>query len=259
MNTSGFATAAGVLAEALLGEGNYSEARKVAERAVALGKTTPDTPPLSFAALVTALAHTREIQGRRRQAMKLYQQAVDIMIAGGQSQCVELGTAYVNLAGAYLAAGNPNKVLELVSLALRIWQQILPSDNSFVLYATSLEVLAYEKLKAYREAEALVPELLREGGSQVASSQPDRIIYLSVAASLYVAEKKFETAASLLQQALVICKRTFPPGHPETRMVLANYSHVLAELGRTEEASRARAESAVLLVFPQRSQLAGVP
>lgn len=170
MNTSNFATVEGVLAEALVGEGNYPEAKKTAERAVSLGKATLSPQSASFAVLVTALAHATAIQRGRRHAIKLYQQAVDIMRGEGESHRVELGTAYVNLAGAYLAEGNVNKLLESVSLALAIWKRVLPSDNSLVVDAISLELLGYEKVKAYREAEALVPELLPGGRVQCGSS-----------------------------------------------------------------------------------------
>jgi tetratricopeptide (TPR) repeat protein len=159
----------------------------------------------------------------------------------------------VNLAGGYLAVGNAKKVLELVPQALATWNQVLPPNSSLVVYALGMELLGYEKLKEYHEAEALVPEVLGVGVAQLSPSHPDRIILLNVAASLYVAEKKYEKAASLLKEGVEISKRALPAGHPVARILLTNYSYVLGELGRKDEASRARAESQVLLAFPERS------
>jgi tetratricopeptide (TPR) repeat protein len=251
-NTSTFATAQGVLAEALAGEGNYLGAKKVAEQAVSLGKETIGACAPSFGILLTTLAHALEYQGEHKHALKLYQQARGIMQKAGEGNRIELGSAYLNLAGAHLAKGNAKKALELVALALATWKQVLPSNNSFTVYALSMEVLGYEKLKAYREAEALIPEMLEVGVSKLGPSHPERVMLLDIAASVYFAEKKYELAVPLLKQGVELSKRVFPPGNPVSRILLANYSYVLADLGQTEEASRVRAETQVLLALPER-------
>ena len=251
-NTAIYAIAQGVLANALTGEGNYFEAEKMAEQAVSLGKHTLGARAPRFALLLTTLGHALQNQGKRRHALRLYQQARGIMEKAGEGNRIELGSAYVNLAGAYLAEGNAKKALELVALALATWKQVLPSNNSFIVYALSMEMLGYEKLKAYREAEALIPETLEGGVTQLGPSHPDRVLILHIAASVYVAEKKYELAMPLLKQGVALAKRVFPPGNPVSRILLANYSFVLVKLGKTEEASRVRAESEVLLAFPER-------
>jgi tetratricopeptide (TPR) repeat protein len=257
-NTSVFAVAEGVLADALVGEGNYLGARETADQAVSLGKKTISARAPGFGVLLITLAHTLEVQGERRRPLKLYQRAVGIMEKAGDGSRIELGGAYLDLAGAYLANGKAKKALELVASARAAWKQVLPSNNPFTVYALSVEMLGYKKLKAYREAEALIPETLEVGLSQLGPSHPDRVMLLDIAASVYVAQKKYGLAAPLLKQGVELSKRLFRLGNPVCRIVLANYSHVLAELGRTEEASRVRAESEVLLIFPEREQVPGV-
>jgi tetratricopeptide (TPR) repeat protein len=251
-NTCTFAIAEGVLANALEGEGNYLGAKKMAEQAVSLGKETISARAPRFGVLLTTLAHTLVNLGKHRRALKLYQQAVGIMEKAGENNKIELGSAYVNLAGAYLVKGNAKKALELVALALATWKQVLPSKNSFTVYALTMQMLGYKKLKAYREAETLIPEMLEAGASQLGLSHPDRVMLLDIAASVYVAEKKYELAVPLLKQGVELSRRVFPPGNPVSRILLTNYSYVLAELGQTEEASRVRAESQVLLAFPEQ-------
>jgi tetratricopeptide (TPR) repeat protein len=224
----------------------------MAEQAVSLGKETISPRAPQFAMLLTTLAHTLEARGDHGRAFKLYQRAVGIMEKAGEGNRMELGDAYVNLAGAYLVKGNPKKALELIALARATWKQVPPSNNSITVYALGMEMLGYEKLKAYRQAEALIPELLKLGVAQLGPSHPDRVMLLSIAASVYVAQKKYRQAAPLLKQGVELSKRLFRLGHPVSRVMLANYSHVLAELGQTEEASRMRAESQVLLAFPER-------
>ena len=256
-NTRTFAAAEGVLADALAGEGNYLGAKKVAEQAVSLGKETFGARAPRFGLLLTTLATTLGAQGEQRRALKLYRQAVGIMQKAGEGNRIELGTAYLNLAGAYIAKGNAKKALELVASARATWKQVLPSNNSFTVYALSMEMLGYKKLKAYREAEALIPEMLEAGISKLGPSHPDRVMLLGIAASVYVAQKKYGLAAPLLKQGVELSKLLFRPGNPLSRILLADYSYVLAELGQTEEASRVRAESEVLLAFPEREQVPG--
>jgi tetratricopeptide (TPR) repeat protein len=249
-NTSLFATAQGVLAHALIGEGNYIEAKRMAEQAVSLGRKTLSARSPRLGILITILAHTLEVRGER--SLKLYQQALAIMKKAGEGSRIELGGAYLNLAGAHLARGKAKKALELVALALATWKPVLPSHNSFTVYALTMEMLGYEKIKAYREAEALIPETLEMGVSQLGPNHPDHVMLLNIAASVYVAQKKYEQAEPLLKQGVELSKGLFRLGNPVSRILLANYSYVLAKLGRTEEASRLRAESQVLLAFPER-------
>jgi len=250
--TSVYAIAESELAVALAGEGDYPGAKKMAERAVSLGKETLSPHAPRFGILLTILAHALEGQGEHRRALKLFQRAAGIMKKAGEGSRIELGSAYANLAGAYLEIGKAKKALELVALALATWKQVLPAGNSFVVYALSIEMLSYEKLKAYRQAEALIPEILGRGVSQLGPSHPNHVVLLNLAASVYVAQKKYERAAPLLKEGVELSKRLFRPGSPVSRILLANYSFVLAKLGQAEEASRAWAESQVLLAFPEQ-------
>ncbi len=251
-NTSVFATAEGTLADALSEEGNYLEAKTVAEQAVSVGKVTlnPQTP--SFGILLTELAHALDSEGEHRRALKLYQRAVSIMANAGPGNRIGLGTAYVNLAGAYLEKRNAKKSLELATLALATWKKVQPPYNASVFYALGMQILSYRKLKSYRRAEALIPKMLAVSASTLGPNHPDRVVLLDVAASVYIAEKKYQVAAPFLKQAVELGKRVLPPGTPVSRTVLTDYSYVLARLGQTEEAARVRAESGVVSAFSEQ-------
>ena len=254
-NTSTYARAQGVLAQAMAGQGNYREARKMAEQAVSLGKETLGTHAPSFASLLTDLADALEDMGEHGRALKLFQQAAHTFEAAGQDYRVELGNAYYNLAGAFLDEGNAQKAIEFGALALAAWKPVLPARSLLVVHALSVEMLGYEKLKAYAQAEALVPEVVNTPDSQIGPHPQDRVILLVMAASVYTAEKKYERAAPLLKEAVELSEHSLPRGNPASGAALASYSQVLAAMGRTEEASRVRAESDVLLVFPTQSKL----
>jgi len=104
-NTRTFAAAEGVLANALAGEGNYLGAKEVAEQAVSLGKETFGACAPRFGLLLTTLANALRAQGEHRRALRLYRQAAGIMQKAGEGNRIELGAAYLNLAGASLRKG----------------------------------------------------------------------------------------------------------------------------------------------------------
>jgi tetratricopeptide (TPR) repeat protein len=127
----------------------------------------------------------------------------------------------------------------------------LPPDHPFVVYALSTKVVVYNKLKAFRQAEEIIPEMLRLAESQFGANHPQRAIVLNDAAAVYVAEKKYSLAEPLLREAVAVGKRNFPAGHPLVRTALLNHCYVLEKLNRKQEAAHSRAEAQVLLAFPE--------
>jgi tetratricopeptide (TPR) repeat protein len=253
--TSTFAIAGGTLAAALRAEGNYGEAKRVAEQALALGKKTLSPLAPHFGILVTTLAQILQEIGDLKGAQALCRQAVDIFEKAGESSRMELGSAYQNLAVIYILRGKPRQAVDAVNLALAAWKQSLPPGHPFVVYALTTKVAAYDKLRDFRQAEEIIPEMLRLAESQFGANHPQRSIALSDAAAVYVAEKKYSLAEPLLREAVAIGKRRFPAGHPLVRTALLNYCYVLEKLDRKQEAAQSRAEAQVLLAFPEKRGL----
>jgi tetratricopeptide (TPR) repeat protein len=147
--------------------------------------------------------------------------------------------------------GKPQQAVAAVNLALATWNRALPPNHPFVVYALSTKVVAYNELKAFRQAEEMIPEMLRLAESQFGANHPQRAIALSDAAAVYTAQKKYGLAEPLLREAVAIDKRHFPAGHPLLRNTLLNYSYVLEKLDRRQEAACGRAEADILLAFRQ--------
>jgi tetratricopeptide (TPR) repeat protein len=125
------------------------------------------------------------------------------------------------------------------------------TTNPFFVYALTTEVVAYEKLKCFQQAEEIVPEMLKLGESRLGANHPQRVILLNNAAAVYIAEKKYTQAEPLLREAVALSKNDFLAGHPLVRNKLLSYSYVLENLNRYPEAARYRAEAEVLLAFPR--------
>jgi tetratricopeptide (TPR) repeat protein len=250
--TNTFAIAEGVRASALRAQGNYKEAKAAAERALVVAKETIDPRQPRFAILLTTLAQVLQETGNLRRAAALCRWAVVIFEDAKDTSPIDLGSAYQNLAVVYAQQGNAKLALDTVNHALATWKPAVPSDFPFIVYALATKILVYQELRAYQEAEDLIPEMLELGISRFGLDHPARLALLNTAAAVYVAEKKYEQAEPLLREGADVGRRCLPVGHPLLSNVLQNYSYVLAKLNRNDEASRARAESGAMLVFPRK-------
>jgi tetratricopeptide (TPR) repeat protein len=92
--------------------------REWLNEALALGKETLSPTAPRFGVLVTTLGQILQETGELNRALQLCQQAVDIFEKAGESQGIELGTAYQNLAVVYALRGKPRKALDAVKMAL---------------------------------------------------------------------------------------------------------------------------------------------
>lgn len=250
--TSTFAIAEGVRAAALRAQGNYKEAKAVAERAVVMARETMDPGQPRYAILLTTLAQVLQEMGDLRRAAELCRRSVDIFEAARDANPIDLGSAYENLAAVYAQQRKPKLALAAVNRALATWNQAAPPDYPFVVYALSTKILIYQEMKAYQQAEELIPDVLELGASRFGLDHPIRLLLLNAVAALYVAEKKYEKAEPLLREAAEVGRKRYPVGHPLLSSVLQNYSYVLAKLNRNDEALRTRAESAAVLAFPRK-------
>jgi nephrocystin-3 len=148
--------------------------------------------------------------------------------------------------------GNRGKPYTLSTTHSQIWKQALPPDHPYIVYALSTKVVAYNQLKAFRQAEEIIPEMLRLAEWQFGVNHPERAVVLNDAAAVYVAEKKYGQAEPLLREAVTVAKQRFPAGHPLVTNTLLNYCVVLEKLNRKDEAAHNRAEAQVLRAFPQK-------
>ena len=205
-----------------------------------------------FAILLTSLGNVLQDTGDLRRAAELCRQAVDIYEHTKDADAIDLGTAYQNLAVVYAREGKPKTALNLVNRALATWNQVLPPDHPFIVYALNTKIFAYQKLKDFRKAEEAIPEALELAASRFGPDHPERLTLLNNAAVVYVAEKKYQQAELLLREGTELGRQRFPQGHPLLTAVLRNYAYVLAKLNRPDDASRVWIESETLLAFPRK-------
>jgi tetratricopeptide (TPR) repeat protein len=254
--TGTFAIAEGVLADVLRVRGDYTAAEAAATNAVQIAKATLGHTSPRYGILLTELAMALLDSGKIGRGLKVCQDAAAIFANSGTHTEIQLGAAYQNLAAAYALNRKPKKALDAITRAISTWQQVLPPGHKYFVYALATEVQIDIQLKLFREGELAAHEMLRMGEAQFGNDHPERLVLLNHAAALYVAEKKYQEAEPLLTQAVQLAKQLYPAGHPVVSKMLDDYSFVLKKLNRNSEAAIARAESNVVLAFPQKADIA---
>jgi tetratricopeptide (TPR) repeat protein len=247
-----FAITEGVLADALRAQGNYREAKRVAEHALAVGEDTFKNSQPRIGILLTTLSQILEESGELSRAEKLCGRALAIFKAGDEGD-VSLGNAYQNLAVVYVKERKFKQALEAVTSALASWNRAFPANHPFTVYALNTKIAILKELRAFQEAEQIIPEALKLALILYGPDNPERMFALNNSAGVYLAEKKYVQAEALLHEAIDIGRCRFTAGHPLLNNVLRNYAYALEKLNRKDEAARIRAESQVLLAFPDRS------
>jgi tetratricopeptide (TPR) repeat protein len=254
-HTGVFAKTARILADALYAAGYDEQAKEIAEQALSVGRQTLDTRSPDFAFLLTTLAQILKELGKFSRAEELCQSALQILQRTDATYQSDLATAYQDLAVIQALRGHPRKASVTIDLALATWSHILPPTHPSVVYALSTKIRVCTSLKAFRQGEALIPQMLALSDSLFGRNHPERVSLLNNAAAFYVAEKRYGDAELLLHDAAEIARHQLAPGHPRTRSTLLNHSYVLRKLNRKDDAARARAESEVVRAAPARDAL----
>ena len=253
-HTGTYAITEGVLADALRAQGNYTEAKRLAEHAVSLAENTLKASQHRIGILLTVLSQILQELGELGRAEQLCRKAVTMFEERSEGD-MSLGNAYQNLAVIYVKRGKLKQAQGAVNNAIASWDKVLSPHHPYEVYGLSTRIVIYQELRAFREAEQLIPEALRLALISFGPDHTERMILLNNCAGVYLAEKKYVEAEALLHEAAGIGRRQLPAGHPLLNNVLRNYSYALERLHRTDEAARARAESQVLLAFPNRSKV----
>jgi tetratricopeptide (TPR) repeat protein len=251
-HTGTYAITEGVLADTLRAQGNYAEAKRLAEHALILAEDTLKTMPPRIGILLTTLGQILQESGELRRAEQLCRRAVSIFQEGDPSD-VSLGNAYQNLAVIYVKRGKLKQAMDAVTNAIASWNKALPPHHPFEVFGLSTKIVVYQEQRAFREAEQIIPEALKLALTLFGPDHPERMILLNNCAGVYLAERKYVEAEVLLHEAADIGRHRLAAGHPLLNNVLRNHSYALEKLKRKDEAARARAESEVLLAFPKRS------
>ena len=173
------------------------------------------------------LARIYKKQGRYREALPLYRQALKIREQQLGSDHPDVASSLYMLAGMYHSHGRYVEADPLYLLALKIFEQQLGTDHPDV--ATSLNNLAalYQAQGRYGEAEPLYQRSLQIREQQLGTDHPDVATSLNNLASLYDDQGRYGEAEPLYIRALEIGVKTLPAEHPKIALRQDNFSSMI--------------------------------
>lgn len=220
----------------LYGKGDYRQAIRFAEQALAirekvLGSEHPDT-----AASLNNLAFLYKILGQNEKALPLYQRALVIREKVLGLEHADTAQSLNNLAGLYYTLGQYEQALSLYKRALVIREKVLGPEHPDT--AASLNNLAhfYRTLGKYDQALPLYQRALEIKETTLGPEHADTATSLNNLAVLYQTLGQYDRALPLLQRALTIREKVLGAEHADTAVCLNNVAYLYYKLGQYNKA-----------------------
>ena len=220
----------------LLGLGQFPEARRLLQRALAIReKSVPPNHP-DLATCCNNLALVEVALGNPAEAKRLNQQALAICEESMPSDHPDLATIYSNLALVEQDLGNLAEAKRLNQQALLICEKCLPSDHPDLAKSYNNLATVEQDLGNLAEAKRLNQQALAIKEKSLPSDHPDLATGYSNLARVERDLGNLAEAKRLNQQALAIKEKSLPPDHPSLATDYNNLALVEQDLGNLAEA-----------------------
>ncbi|MBP2339794.1 tetratricopeptide (TPR) repeat protein [Saccharothrix coeruleofusca] len=216
--------------------GQFSQARPLLERALAIGEAAhgPDHP--AVATRLSNLALVLRDLGRPAEARPLLERALAIDEAVHGPDHPDVATSLGNLALVLRDLGRPAEARPLLERALAIDEAVHGPDHPAVATRLSNLALVLRDLGRPAEARPLLERALAIDEAVHGPDHPDVATSLSNLATVLRNLGRPAEARPLLERALAIDEAVHGPDHPAVATSLSNLATVLRNLGRPAEA-----------------------
>jgi CHAT domain-containing protein/Tfp pilus assembly protein PilF len=174
--------------------------------------------------------------GKWREAIGLYEKAVDRARTVFDPQSVEVASLEYNLASLYRITGQHARAEPLFRSSLRIREASLPRDHFLVAQPLSGLALVYQDLGQYRRAEPLLQRCLKITEAGRGENHPETAACLGLLAGLYQDMGQYARALPLLQRRLAIYERKWGKNHSDVATALNDLALLYHALGQYEKA-----------------------
>ena len=220
----------------LYGEGKYSAAIPLAQRALALREQGLGPAHPSVATSLNNLAALYKEQGGYEQAEFLYQRGLALREQVLGPMHPDVAISLNNLALLYQAQGAYGQAEPLLQRALGIVEQTRgPTHHHVAIFLDNLAAL-YRHRQSYKQAELLYQRALTIFEQRLGPRHPDIATSLNNLAALYQEQGGFAQAEPLLRRALAILAQRSGPMHPNVVTALNNLALLYEAQGDVEKA-----------------------
>ncbi|QSJ20056.1 tetratricopeptide repeat protein [Nostoc sp. UHCC 0702] len=220
----------------LYGEGKYSQAIPLAERALAITEKVLGAYHPDVATSLNSLAVLYREQGSYEKAEPLYLRSLAIREKVLGAYHPDVANSLNNLALLYNAQGSYEKAEPLYLRSLAIKEKVLGKEHPSV--ATSLSNLAvlYLEQGSYEKAEPLFVRSLAITEKVLGKEHPSVATSLSNLAALYQKQGSYEKAEPLFVRSLAIFEKVLGAYHPDVATSLSNLAALYQAQGSYEKA-----------------------
>jgi tetratricopeptide (TPR) repeat protein len=211
----------------------HSEAETLRKELIAFIK---DKNQQKYAEQLNNLALVYYAQGKYDEAIKLYQEALEIAKKTIGTEHSEYATRLHNLAYVYYIQGKYQETIKLYQEVLEIDKKTIGTEHPD--YAKCLNNFAsvYQAQGKYDKAIKLYQEALEIDKKTVGTEHPSYATHLNNLANIYTEQGKYDEAITLYQEALEIDKKTIGTEHPEYAKHLNNLAYVYKAQGKYQDA-----------------------
>lgn len=217
--------------------GQYAEAQRYEERALAIYRTVLGNEHASTAMILNNLAITYEDQGKLTDAATLHAQALTIRRSVLGENHSETAASLNNLALVYHDQGKLDEAAPLYRQALTIRREQLGEMHPDVAtLLADLATLSTEQGK-FHDALAHYQQALVIRRKVLGSRHPETVALFGGLATTYRAQGKFDEAIHWRQQALAIQRKTLGGEHPEVAATLRELATIYQAQGKLDEAA----------------------
>ncbi len=226
------------LSQPLLKLGNFIEAKRLLQKAVAINEAAFEPNHPTLAIRYSNLALVEQALGNLPEAKRLLQKAVAINEAAFEPNHPTLATSYSNLALVEKDLGNLPEAKRLLQKAVAIKEAAFEPNHPTL--ATSYSILAgvEQALGNLPEAKRLLQKALAIDEAAFEPNHPTLARDYSILATVEKALGNLPEAKRLLQKAVAIDEAAFEPNHPTLATIYSNLALVEQDLGNLPEAKR---------------------
>lgn len=175
-------------------------------------------------------------KGDMRQAVTLFEQAVQSFTRTVGERHPDTLTSMSNLANGYREVGRTAEALTLIERVLRLRTEILGERHQDTLISMNSLAVAYSALGRHAEALSLNEKVLRLGTEILGERHRSMLTWMNNLAFTYRDLGRIAEALALDEKVLRLRTETLGERHPDTLSSMNNLADTYRQVGRTSEA-----------------------
>jgi len=212
-------------------EGEFAKGAALLAQALAMSRSTLESPDAQIAAQLNQLAALYGDMNRIEQATLLTEQSLAMFRTLYGENHLDVAENLVNLGVFLMQTDHLARALPEFDEAIAIYRRLLPANHPLLALALANEARAFDRLKRYRDADPLYREALEMQQHVLGGQHPDLATTLNNLAVLRMHVDDFSGSAKYSREAMAIWAAQGKPEHPFALISKSHLATALRESG----------------------------